>query len=163
VYVVPAFGGLGAPWWDPAATATVTGFAFGVTRAPFARAALDSNAHQIADVLDAVRVSVAPFKRLLFDSGPTQNAQLMQFETDTVGVPAEPTSVAELSAIGVAHLAGVSAGLFTLDGLGKMDRGAQVYTPRLGAPDRNRERRAWALAVARARGQAVDQRACEQS
>ena len=98
-------------------SATVSGFTFGVTRAPFARAALDSIAHQIADVLDAVRASGAPVERLLVDGGPTRNDQLMQFEADMVGVPVERTDVAELSAMGVAHLAGVSAGLFTLEGL----------------------------------------------
>jgi len=59
VYVVPAFGGLGASWWDASAVGTVSGFTFGVTRAPFARAALDSIAHQIADVLDAAQASGA--------------------------------------------------------------------------------------------------------
>ena len=63
VHLVPAFGGLGAPWWDANAAATVTGFSFGVTRAPLARAALDSIAHQIADVVDAFRASGAPVER----------------------------------------------------------------------------------------------------
>lgn len=72
VYLVPAFGGLAAPWWDPNAAATVTGFSFGVTRAPFARAALDSIAHQIADVVEAFRASGAQVERLLVDGGPTR-------------------------------------------------------------------------------------------
>jgi glycerol kinase len=84
VYLVPAFGGLAAPWWDPNATATATGFSFGVTRAPFARAAIDSIAHQIADVVDAFRASGAPVERLLVDGGPTRNDQRMQFEADMV-------------------------------------------------------------------------------
>ena len=70
VYLVPAFGGLAAPWWDPNAAATATGFSFGVTRAPFARAAIDSIAHQIADVVDAFRASGAPVER---SSPPTRN------------------------------------------------------------------------------------------
>ena len=155
VYLVPAFGGLGAPWWDASAVATASGLAFGVTRAPFARAALDSIAHQIADVVDAARIGGAPVDRLLVDGGPTRNDQLMQFEADMVGAPVERTEVAELSAMGVAHLAGVSAGLFTLDSLARMDRGARTFTP---SPDaaRHDQRRAWARAVARARGRAVD-------
>ena len=155
VYLVPAFGGLGAPWWDASAVATASGFAFGVTRAPFARAALDSIAHQIADVVDAVRASGAPVERLLVDGGPTRNDQLMQFEADMVGAPVERTEVAELSAMGAAHLAGVSAGLFTLESLARMDRGGRTFTPSRDAA-RLDERSAWARAVARARGRAVN-------
>jgi len=155
VYVVPAFGGLGAPWWDASAIATVSGFTFGVTRAPFARAALDSIAHQIADVLDEVRASGAPVERLLVDGGPTRNDQLMQFEADMVNAPVERTDVAELSAMGVAHLAGVSAGLFTFDSLRRLDRGGQAFKPSLAPQARLREREAWARAVARSRGLAI--------
>jgi glycerol kinase len=156
VYLVPAFGGLAAPWWDPNAVATATGFSFGVTRAPFARAAIDSIAHQIADVVDAFRASGAPVKRLLVDGGPTRNDQLMQFEADMVGVPVERTLVAELSAMGVAHLAGLTAGVFTIASLGQIDRGSESFTPG-GASSamRAKERRGWGQAVARARGGAV--------
>ena len=151
VYFVPAFGGLGAPWWDANASATATGFSFGATRAPFARAALDSIAHQIADVVDAFRASGAPVERLLVDGGPTRNDQLMQFEADMVDLPVERTPVAELSAMGVAHLAGVSAGLFSLASLSEVDRGAERFAPRMDAAVRANERRQWAQAVARAR------------
>jgi len=151
VYLVPAFGGLGAPWWDANASATATGFSFGATRAPFARAALDSIAHQIADVVDALRASGAPVERLLVDGGPTRNDQLMQFEADMVGLQVERTKVAELSAMGVAHLAGVSAGLFTLESLAKLDRGAERFAPHMDGAVRAHERRQWAQAVARAR------------
>jgi glycerol kinase len=155
VYVVPAFGGLGAPWWDPSAVGTVSGFTFGVTREPFARAALDSIAHQIADVLDAVRSSGAPVERLLVDGGPTRNDQLMQFEADMIGVPVERTDVAELSAMGVAYLAGVSAGLFSLEELARLHRAGEAFQPSCSPEDRLRERQAWARAVARARGQSI--------
>ena len=134
----------------------MTGFSFGVTRAPFARAALDSIAHQIADVVDAFRASGAPVERLLVDGGPTRNDQLMQFETDMVGAPVERTSVAELSAMGVAHLAGLTAGIFTLESLGQIDRGSERFTPGpASATMRAKERRAWGETVARARGRAV--------
>jgi glycerol kinase len=155
VYLVPAFGGLGAPWWDANAAATATGFSFGVTRAPFARAAIDSIAHQIADVVDAFRASGAPVDRLLVDGGPTRNDQLMQFEADMLDLPLERTQVAELSAMGVAHLAGVSADLFTSESLRRLDRGAERFAPRMAAEARAKERRQWAQAVARARGLAV--------
>ena len=86
VHLVPAFGGLGAPWWDADAVGDVTGFSFGVTRgarSPAPRS--NSIAHQIADVVDAFRASGAPVERLLVDGGPTRNDQLMQFEADMVG------------------------------------------------------------------------------
>lgn len=155
VHLVPAFGGLGAPWWDAAAAATATGFSFGATRAPFARAALNSIAHQIADVVDAFRTSGAPVERLLVDGGPTRNDLLMQFEADMVDAPVERTSIAELSAMGAAQLAGVSAGLFTIEGLSRLDRSAERFTPRMSADARAKERRQWSQAVARARGVAV--------
>jgi glycerol kinase len=155
VYLVPAFGGLGAPWWDASAVGIVSGVTFGVSRAPLARAALDSIAHQIADVLDAVRAGGAPVERLLVDGGPTRNDQLMQFEADMVGVPVERTDVAELSAMGVAQLAGVSAGLFTFDGLRRLDRGGQAFRPARSPEDQSRERQAWARAVSRSRGLAI--------
>jgi glycerol kinase len=152
VSVVPAFGGLGAPWWDANASATATGFSFGATRAPFARAALDSIAHQIADVVDAFRASGAPVERLLVDGGPTRNDQLMQFEADMAGLPVERTPVAELSALGVAHLAGVAAGIFTMEHLKQFDRGTERFAPKMRAEARAKERHEWARAVARARG-----------
>ncbi len=102
-----------------------------------------------------VRASGAPVERLLVDGGPTRNDQLMQFEADMVAVPVERTDVAELSAMGVAHLAGVSAGVFTIDGLRRLDRGGQAFKPSLAPNDRAREREAWARAVARSRGLAI--------
>jgi glycerol kinase len=155
VHLVPAFSGLGAPWWDAAAVATVSGFSFGATRAALARAALESIGHQIADVLDAVRAGGAPVDRLLVDGGPTRNDLLMQFEADMVGIPIERTAVAELSALGAAHLAGVNGGLFTWDGLKLLDRETQRFEPRVDPAARHAERRAWSSAVARSRGMAI--------
>jgi len=155
VSLVPAFGGLGAPWWDANASATATGFSFGVTRAPFARAALDSIAHQIADVVDAFRASGAPVARLLVDGGPTRNDQLMQFEADMADLPVHRTPIAELSALGVAHLAGVTAGLFTMERLKQLDRRTECFAPRAAAQKRFKARRDWTQAVARARGLSV--------
>lgn len=152
VHIVPAFGGLGAPWWDANAIATISGLSFGPSRAPLARAALDSIAHQIADTTDAVRAWGATIDRLLVDGGPTRNPQLMQFEADMVGVPVERPAVAELSAMGAAHLAGLSSGLFTWDGLRRLDRGSERFMPRMETEARAKERAAWSRAVAGSRG-----------
>ena len=102
-----------------------------------------------------MQASGAPVESLLVDGGPTRNDQLMQFEADMIGVPVERTDVAELSALGVAHLAGMSAGVFTREGLLRLDRGRKTFKPNCAAENRVRERKAWARAVARARGQSI--------
>jgi glycerol kinase len=149
VFLVPGFNGLGAPWWDAAAVATLSGFTLGDGRAVVARAALDSIAHQIADMIDAVRASGMAIDRLHVDGGPTRNDQLMQFEADMIGVPVERTDTAELSALGVAHLAGIGAGLFTPADLARMARSGGRFAPLLPAAERERKRQGWRRAVAR--------------
>jgi glycerol kinase len=156
VHIVPAFGGLGAPWWDADASATIAGLSFGPSRGPLARAALDSIAHQIADVIDSLRACGATVERLLVDGGPTRNDQLMQFEADMIGAPVERTAVAELSAMGAAHLAGLSAGLWDWSALGRLERDTERFAPRVSTEQRAAERRAWGRAVNRARGLVVD-------
>ena len=76
----------------------------------------------------------------------------MQFEADMAGLPVERTPVAELSAMGVAHLAGVTAGLFTMESLQQSDRGTERFAPKMPAEARAKGAAAWARAVARARG-----------
>jgi glycerol kinase len=154
VQLIPAFGGLGAPWWDAGAVATLSGMSLGPSRAVVARAALDSIAHQIADVVDAVRSSQVAVERLHVDGGPTRNDQLMQFEADMVACPVARTDIAELSALGVAHLAGYSGGLFTLTQLAALDRGGEVFVPGADAPARRAKRGAWQQALARTRSAA---------
>ncbi len=155
VTVVPAFGGLAAPWWDSNACAIASGFSFGVTRAPFARAALESIAHQIVDVVDAFREAGAPVERLLIDGGPTRNDQLMAFQADVAGLPVERTQIAELSAMGAAHMAAISAGVLTLEELKRLDRDGERFMPGIDVQARADLRRQWLQGVARARGLAV--------
>jgi glycerol kinase len=151
VHLVPGFNGLGAPWWDSSAVGLLSGVSLGTSRHVIARACLDSIAHQIADVIDAVRESGVPVDRLMVDGGPTRNDQLMQFEADMVGVPVFRTETSELSALGAAHLAGASAGLFAFDALAKLERSGQTFTPSLPPERRAAAREAWRLAVRRAR------------
>ena len=80
----------------------------------------------------------------------------MQFEADMVGVPVKRTTVSELSAMGVAHLAGVGAGLFTFERLSNLDRGGQSFEPRIADEIRRNERAAWTRAVNRARGRPIN-------
>jgi glycerol kinase len=148
VHLVPAFGGLAAPWWDDEAVGLISGLTF-ATRAPLlARAALESIAFQVEDTVAAID---APVDTLLVDGGPTANRTLMQLQADTSGRAVARSLTAELSGLGVAHLAGRVAGLWTQAQLEALDRPRELYEPR-EAPDSRRARvAAWHTAVARAR------------
>jgi glycerol kinase len=152
VDLVPAFAGLGAPWWDDAAVAVLSGFGLGTTPAHLARAAVESIALQTEDLLDAVEARLGvPVSVLLADGGPTRNDALMQLQADLGRRAVERSDVAELSATGAAHLAGVSCGLWTADECARLPRERTSFAP---APDADRaaaRRERWRGAVARAR------------
>jgi glycerol kinase len=151
LHLVPAFGGLGAPWWDDEAVGLLSGLTFG-TRAPhLARAALESIAFQVEDVVAAIHRDVHPVQTLLADGGPTANATLMQLQADTSGRRVEVARARELSALGVAHLAGIGAGVWTRTALERLDRPRESYDPVEAAPSRHARTRAWHAAVDRAR------------
>jgi glycerol kinase len=151
LHLVPAFGGLGAPWWDDAAVGLLSGLTFG-TRAPqLIRAALESIAFQVEDVVAAMDRLGAPVRTLLADGGPTANPVLMQLQADTSGRYVEVARARELSALGAAHLAGLTAGVWTRGALEALDRPRDVYAPVEAAPSRRARVRAWHGAVARAR------------
>ncbi len=149
VYLVPGFGGLSAPWWDGNAVATLSGFTLGTSRAVVARAALDSIVHQISDVVEAVRASDLPVDAIHVDGGPTRNDDLMQFEADMTETPVIRTLLAELSALGAAHLAGLTSGVFTVDQLKGLTRTERTFTPAIDATRRQAARDGWREAVAR--------------
>jgi glycerol kinase len=150
VHLVPAFGGLAAPWWDDEAIGLISGLTFG-TRAPqLARAALESIAFQVEDTVAAIE---APVDTLLVDGGPTANRTLMQLQADTSGRAVARSLTPELSALGVAHLAGRVAGVWTQTQLEALDRPRELYTPREPADSRHARIAAWHAAVARARHQ----------
>jgi glycerol kinase len=113
VYLVPAFVGLGAPYWDPYARGTVMGLTRGTTRAHLARAALEAIAYQSRDVLDTMkRESGVPLTTLRVDGGAAANDFLCQFQADVLGVEVLRPSVTETTGLGAAYLAGVGAGLW---------------------------------------------------
>jgi glycerol kinase len=112
VYLVPAFAGLGAPHWDPYARGTITGITRGTTAAHLARAALDSIAYQVADLLSAMRAdSGIALAELRVDGGAAGNDLLLQFQADLLGVPVVRPAVTETTALGAAYLAGLAVGL----------------------------------------------------
>ncbi|MFN8156997.1 MAG: FGGY family carbohydrate kinase [Candidatus Nanopelagicales bacterium] len=155
VALVPAFAGLGAPYWDREAQGVVTGLTTGTTREQLARAALEGVAHQVADVVEAMeRATGIDLDVLNADGGATASGLLMQLQADLVGRPVRVADVAEASALGVAQLAWTRSGApAPATGEGRM------YVPLLDRASRDRQRAVWAAAVARSRGIGVGARA----
>ncbi len=113
VYLVPAFVGLGAPHWDSFARGSIFGLTRGTTAAHIARAAVESIAYQVADLLDAMRLdSGDDVQELRVDGGAAANDSLMQFQSDILGVPVVRPAVTETTALGAAYLAGLAVGFW---------------------------------------------------
>ena len=113
VYLVPAFSGLGAPYWDPHARGTIVGITRGTTHAHIARAALESIAYQSFDLLKAMEAdSGIQLQQLRVDGGATVNNLLMQFQADLLGVSVIRPKITETTALGAAYLAGLSVGFW---------------------------------------------------
>lgn len=135
VMFVPAFTGLGAPYWQADARGTITGLSRGSTMAHIARAALESIAYQSTALLeamsrDACQTGSAPLTELRVDGGASQNNLLMQFQADLLGIPVVRPTLIETTALGAAYLAGLSAGVYAhvdeLQHLWQIDR---VFEP----------------------------------
>ncbi|HPJ60432.1 MAG TPA: glycerol kinase GlpK [Bacteroidales bacterium] len=113
VYLVPAFVGLGAPYWDNSARASITGINRDTTKAHIVRAALESIAYQVKDLIDLmVNEGGMELKELRVDGGPTRNNFLMQFQCDILGCEVVRSSIEEVSALGSAFMAGLATGLW---------------------------------------------------
>ena len=153
VHVVPAFVGLGAPYWDPEARGAVLGLTRGVTRSHLVRATLESLAFQIRDVADAMAADAGgPLRELRVDGGASANDFLMQFQADLLGVPVERPALIETTAIGAAQLAGLAVGFWrTPKELGAMRRKDRRFRPRMPALRREALYRDWQDAVRRVR------------
>ena len=116
LYLVPAFSGLGAPYWDSEARASVVGMSRTTRKAEFVRAALECIAYQITDVVRAMEADAGvKVKELRVDGGPTKNGYLMQFQSDILGGNVLVPDAEELSGIGVAYAAGIAMGIYTMD------------------------------------------------
>jgi glycerol kinase len=153
VYFVPALTGLGSPYWDPYARGTIVGLTRGSGRAHLARAALEAIAYQTVDAVRAMEEAGSePLAELKADGGATVNPWLMQFQADVLGVPVVLPEVAQTTALGAAYLAGVGAGLLTLDRVRDGWRERARYEPAMGADERAALLADWARAVERARG-----------
>lgn len=151
LHIVPAFGGLGAPWWDDRAEAIMTGFGLDSRREDMARAAVDSIGLQVGDVVAAMERSAGPVEELLADGGPTANSDLMQWQADVTGHVVRVARRPESSALGAVHLAGAASGVWSRRELSGLPRHGRRYTPVLSVCERRRALAEWHSAVARAR------------
>jgi glycerol kinase len=153
VYLVPAFVGLGAPYWDERARGTIVGITRGTTRNHIVRAVLESIAYQTRDVVECVRAdSGLEIDALRVDGGAATNDFLMQFQADILGVRVERPPLLEVTALGAALLAGLGVGFWShRPDLGSAGGRARVFEPTLGADRREALYAGWKRAVERSR------------
>jgi len=154
VYLVPAFVGLGAPHWDMYARGTLIGLTRGSGRAEVVRAAVESIAYQVTDVLEAmVDISDLPLAEVRVDGGAATNNFLAQFQADIAGVEVSRPKILETTALGAAYLAGLGTGFWKsgqeIEALREV---GQQFTPCMEATERQTLHRGWARALERARG-----------
>lgn len=150
VYVVPAFAGLGAPYWDMYARGAIFGLTRGTTKSHLVRATLESLAYQTKDVLDAMhKDSGLDLQILRVDGGASANNLLMQFQSDILGVRVERPSIIETTALGAAYLAGLAVNYWKKEEIEKKWLLDAAFEPEMEKEDRERLYRGWQKAVKR--------------
>ncbi|MEI6667363.1 MAG: glycerol kinase GlpK [Acidobacteriota bacterium] len=154
VYLVPAFAGLGAPHWDPYARGLIVGITRGTTAGHIARAAVESIAYQVYDLLDAMhRDTGVALGELRVDGGAARNNALMQLQADLLGVPVVRPEVTETTAIGAAYLAGLAVGFWGSEQeIARQWRAERRFTPSMPGADAERLRGRWREALERSKG-----------
>ena len=157
VYVVPAFAGLGAPYWDMYARGAVFGLTRDTGKNHLVRATLESLAYQTRDILNAMEAdSGIRIRSLKVDGGAAMNNFLMQFQSDILGTPVERPVNVESTANGAALLAGIGCGLWTIDQVRHIRKVDRLFQPDMTAEVRERLYRKWQRAVDRSRGWTLD-------
>jgi glycerol kinase len=153
VVLVPAFAGLGAPYWDPYARGALLGLTRGTTRAHIARAALEGIALQVTDVLGAMQAdSGLPLAQLRVDGGASGNGLLMQIQADVLGIEVVRPKNAEATVMGAAYLAGIAVGYWPdKETIAKQWQVDRVFKPKMDASTRRHVRETWRKALGRAR------------
>jgi len=151
IYVVPAFVGLGAPYWDMYARGLIIGITRGITREHIVRATLESIAYQTRDVLEVMKQeSCIELRSLRVDGGAVVNNFLMQFQSDILGIPVERPLVSETTALGAAYLAGLATGYWKdqkeIEDLWQIDRN---FHPQMSVEEREKLYKGWKKAVSR--------------
>ncbi len=153
VYLVPAFAGLGAPWWDPSARAAISGLTLGTGKAHVVRAALEAIAYQVKDLVDGMtgRAGIA-LEELRVDGGPTKNRFLMQFQADMLGSPINVSPIEEASALGAVVMNGLARGAWhSLDEAAAIRTGDRPVAPQMARAEVARLHGGWLEAVRRVR------------
>ncbi len=158
VVVVPAFTGLGSPWWDAYARGAIVGITRGTTRAHIARAVVESMALQTADVVDAiVAASGATPTEMRVDGGASVMDLLCQFQADLLGVTLRRTAVQETTALGAAYLAGIAEGIWpTPADAAAAWRAEATFEPTMDAAERSTRMETWHRAIDRSRNWATE-------
>jgi glycerol kinase len=152
VYLVPAFTGLGAPYWDPDARAALMGLTRASTRGEIARAALDCVAYQTCDLLDAMAADGQRPETLKVDGGMAQNNLFMQRLADLSGMRIRRPANSESTALGAACLAGLGCGVYrSVQDIAALGRSEVCFEPDLGKPERQAQIDGWRNAVRRVR------------
>jgi glycerol kinase len=154
VFVVPAFAGLGSPWWDPYARGTIVGISRGVTKAHIARAVVEAMAYQVRDAVDAMAaVSGTTLQALRVDGGASVMDLLLQIQADQLGVPVHRPRDQESTALGAAYLAGLAEGVWpSLDAIASQWSLDAVFTPAEDRTFPDLFHGEWTRAVERSRG-----------
>ena len=164
IFVVPAFTGLGAPYWDPEARGAILGLTLGSTREQIVRATLESIAYQSADVVTAMLTETAvTIDRLRVDGGAAANNFLMQLQADILGIDVERPEQIESTGLGAAYLAGITTGIWNdieelethrsgQATLASNARKAKVFSPQIDTDQRNQKLAQWRRAVQRVMG-----------
>lgn len=150
VYLVPAFAGLGAPYWDQYSRGAIFGLTRDTGKNHIVKAALESIAFQTKDVMTAMENdSGIAIKSLMVDGGATSNNYLMQFQSDILGVEVDRPVIIESTALGAAYLAGLKAGIWTLDEIRKVRKTSRKFTPDISEEQRHKLYHNWQKAVRR--------------
>ncbi len=152
VYMVPAFTGLGAPYWDMYARGTITGMSLGTTRNHIVRAVVESIAYQTKDVLDYIdKDASCCVSGLRVDGGVSKSDFAMQFQADILGIPVIRQKRVETTALGAAYLAGLGVGMYKdLDEISKNSQLDKTYLPNMTVQKRNMLYNGWSKAVSHA-------------
>ena len=157
VYMVPAFVGLGAPYWDMDARGAILGLTRGSNRSHLVRATLESIAYQSRDVAEVMSADAGiPIKEMRVDGGASANDFLMQFQADILNVRVDRPTMVETTAVGAAFLAGMGVGFWKgTEELGEARRGERVFEPSMSESERAQLYAGWKTAVARVRSTGV--------
>lgn len=145
VYFVPAFAGLGAPWWNPDAKAVICGMTLGTGQAHVARAALEAIAYQVKDLVDGMKINL---KTLRVDGGPTKNKFLMQFQADMLNASIERSVVEEASALGAVVMNGLAREVWrNFEDVSRLRKQAETIIPKMNTETRENLHNGWLKAV----------------